>query len=75
MLNPCIDPLLNWINVPELRLDEVTYLINSNPKQIEGIPSLFSVQNPLCGSLTLSMSVDADSTPVKFEDDSFEVYT
>ena len=75
MLNPCIDPTLNWINVPEIRLDEVTYLINSRLLAIEGIPALFSVQNPLCGSLTLNMSVNSDSTPVKFEDDSFEVYT
>lgn len=42
---------------------------------IGGIPSQFSVANPLCGPLTLTIDVDENSYPVKFKNDEFEVYT
>ena len=56
MKNPCVDPQYNWINTPEpspATLTEVVYSINLDEKQIVGIPSMFSVQNALCGLIDL----------------------
>ena len=58
MKNPCVDITLNWINIPEIALEEQVYIINADTKIITGIPEMFSVENPLCGSLTLTVSVD-----------------
>jgi hypothetical protein len=57
LMNPCVDPQLNWINIPGSELEITEYLISSSPRPIQGISDLFSVENNLCGSLTLSFDM------------------
>ena len=66
MKNPCVDTAENWIVIPEQVMEEVSYEINSDPMKITGVPALFSVSNPLCGELTLTMSVDLTSKPIRY---------
>ncbi len=75
MLNPCVDIRQNWINVPEITLEEEIYLINSETKIISGISDLFTVENKLCGSLILTVNVNETSIPVRFVNDTFEIFT
>ena len=59
MLNPCVNTLRNWINIPAITLPTQVYKLNSGLKQI-AVDSLFSVENALCGSL--QVTVDLSST-------------
>ena len=73
--NPCVDPQLNWINIPDTELEITEYLISSSPKSIQGIRDLFSVENDLCGSLTLNFDMADTTEAVQLQDGDLLVYS
>ena len=79
MKNPCVDSVYNWINTPEPRttatLPEIVYYINSDKKDITGIPGLFTMDHSSCGLLDLGIIEDATSEPISFLNDIISVFT
>ena len=56
-------------------MPEFEYKINSDEAPIPVIPAMFTVENVLCGDINLQIVEDATTSPIRFEDDIFSVFT